>query len=128
MLAQSSFPVCVPREARAAVVIDMIGDVDAAAAQSFAALAGRLQHDPHARIVLNLRRAAILDAAGITLLARAIADVRRRGFALDVVAESRRVRTALLAARIPSRPGSPLDREAGERHIMIVRNTDPSRD
>lgn len=128
MLAQRSFPSFSAPSTRAAIVVDMVGDVDAMAAQSFAETAERLTPSARGRVVLNLRHAALLDAAGVTLLARTVLGLQRRGFSIDVLAESKRVRTALIAAQIASRLPAPIDRDAQDRHVMIVRNAAPARD
>jgi anti-anti-sigma factor len=128
MVARSPFPASLSPVSRAAIVVDLIGDVDATAAQSFAATADRLVPGSDERIVLNLRHTSLLDAGGVTLLARAITNLGRRGVGVDVLAEGKRVRTALLAARIVPRGPSSFDCDARDRHVMIVRNADPARD
>jgi anti-anti-sigma factor len=128
MVASSPFPATRSPLTQAAIVVDLIGDLDATAVQAFAMTAARLSERPSERIVVNLRHAALLDAGGVTVLASTIAELRRRGLEVDVVAQSRRVRTALRAARIAARAGSPADATARDRHVMIVRNAFPARD
>jgi len=128
MVARSPFPATLSPHSRAAIVVDLIGDIDATAAQTFATTIARLGAASSERIVVNLRHTALVDAGGITVLASAIAELRRRGLEVDVIAEGKRVRTALRAARIASRTGLPADGAARERHVMIVRNAFPARD
>jgi anti-anti-sigma regulatory factor len=128
MLVRTPFPASVSPVWDAAVVIDLIGDVDAAAIRSFAETTHDLALAEGERIVLNLRRAGLVHAGGITMLSSEITALRRRHIEVDVVAEGRRVRTALAAARIPARAFAPSDLSARERHVMIVRNADPARD
>ena len=128
MLAHSAFPASSAPAAQPAVVVDLIGDVDVTAVRSFAAFAADVAVPTSQRVVLNLRRVSLLDAGGITMLARTVAELRSRGTMVDVVAESKRVHTALRAARIGSRVAGALDLTALERHVMIVRNANPSRD
>ena len=128
MLAHRSFPTFSAPSTRAAIVVDMVGDVDATAAQSFAETAERLTPSARGRVVLNLRHAALLDAAGVTILASTVVGLQRRGISIDVLAESKRVRTALVAARITARAAAPIDLDAQDRHVMIVRNADTARD
>ena len=128
MLVPSAFPASAHPPVRAAIVIDLIGDVDSFVARSFGEAVDRLAHGAGEPVVLNLQRVSALHASGVTVLASAIAERRRRGIAIDVVADARRVRAALSAARVSTRIGTPLDHSALLRHVMIVHNADPTRD
>jgi anti-anti-sigma factor len=126
MLAPLPFPSLVPT--RATYVVDLIGDLDAALARSFSETMGRLLPSKSERIVVHLRHVSQADAAGIAGLAVGIGAVQDAGCDLSVIAGSKRIRTLLRAARIPTSIGSATDRSASARHVMIVRNSDPSRD
>jgi anti-anti-sigma factor len=128
MLAATPFSASPLPLTRPAVVVELIGDADATAAHAFAEAARRLVCSEGERIVLNLQRVALIDAGGVTMLVRAINELRRRGIAVDVIAATKRVRTALSAARIFPRVAIAGDGDARERHVMIVRNADPTRD
>jgi anti-anti-sigma factor len=129
MIAPAAIPsVSLVPSSRAAIVIDLIGDVDALAARSFGEAVDRLADGSPEPIVLSLLRVAALHASGVTVLASTIAERRRRGIAIDVVADGRRVRVALQAARVRSRLPVPGERGARLRHVMIVHNADPTRD
>jgi anti-anti-sigma factor len=128
MIAPAAIPAVSPVPCgRAAIVIDLIGDVDALAARSFGEAVDRLAEGEET-IQLNLQRVAALHASGVTILASTIAERRRRGVAIDVVADGRRVRGALQAARVHTRLPVAGDRWALRRHVMIVHNADPNRD
>lgn len=126
MLAPLPFPSVPP--ARATYVVDLIGDLDAALVRSFSATMERLTPSADERIVVHLRHVAQADAVGVAGLALGIGALQSAGCDLSVVAGSKRIRTLLRAARIPTSIGSAGDRTASGRHVMIVRNSDPSRD
>lgn len=126
MLAPLPFPSLVPTQAT--YVVDLIGDLDAALARSFSETMERLTPSANERIVVHLRHVSQANAVGIAGLAVGIEALQSAGCDLSVVAGSKRIRTLLRAARVPTSIGHATDRSASARHVMIVRNSDPSRD
>ena len=128
MLAHAAFPATHSPLSKPAIVVEVIGDLDASAARSFEEAAVRLAPEPGERVVLDLQRAMLRDAAGTSALQRTLLGLQRRSIDVDIVAGARRARTALAAVRIRARDLLPGDHEARDRHVMIVRNADPKRD
>jgi len=128
VVAPTAFPASLSPFVRPAIVIELIGDLDRMAARSITEAAGRLAPDEGERIVLDLQRTNMSDHGGVAALLRGLTELRRRCIDVDVVAASKRSRTALAAARIRARALLPGDRDARRRHVMIVRNADPERE
>ena len=128
MIAHAAFPVSPSPLSKPAVVVELIGDLDASSARSFEEAVIRLVQGRGERIVLDLQRTMLRDATGTSALQRTLLVLRRRSIDVDIVARGKRARTALAAVRIRARDLLPGDHDARERHVMIVRNADPTRD
>jgi anti-anti-sigma regulatory factor len=126
MLAPLVFPSAA--RTRATYVVDLIGDLDAQLARSFCETMKRLAPSADERVVVHLRHVFGANAVGVAGLAVGIEALQSDGCDLSVVAGSKRIRTLLRAARVPTSAGFATDRSASVRHVMIVRNSDPSRD
>jgi ABC-type transporter Mla MlaB component len=112
---------------RATYVVDLI-DLDAQLARSFTETMKRLGPGTGERIVVHLRHVVQADPAGVSAFAHCVEELQKARCDLSVVGGSRRIRTLLRAVRVPTAIAYAADRSASVRHVMIVRNSDPSRD
>jgi anti-anti-sigma factor len=116
------------RPLRATYVVDLIGDLDADLAQSFADSTEQLGPIAGERIVVHTRHVAEVRSTGVAVLGSAVEALRSVGCDVAVVAENKRIRSLLRAGKVETAIGYGASRSASVRHIMIVRNSDPSRD
>jgi len=109
------------------LVIDLIGDLDAQLVRSFSEALDRLApHDDG--IVVRLKHLSNVQHGGVAALASVLGEQKRAGRSVCVAADGSRLRGLLRTARVPV-----VDRfERGPgvhiRHVMIVRNGNPTRD
>ena len=125
MLAPSSLA-SLPGPGPAAYVVDLIGDLDAALARSFADAVERLSPPAADLVVVRLKHVSGLQPSGVAAFASAIGEQKRGGRSIRVISESKTVRAMLLAARVDARPAY-ADTSARQRHLMIARNASPVR-
>ncbi len=107
---------------RVAVVVDLIGDLDATLGDIVATTIDRLTADGTTDVYVTTRRVAVSSNDGLAALDAALATARKRGCSVAVDPGSRRMRAAFSQARIPhlATVSATLPRNA--RHVMIARH------
>jgi anti-anti-sigma regulatory factor len=116
-----------PTEAEHALVVELIGDLDAALVRSLAEVLGRLDGADGGPIVVRLKHLSTVRPTGIAALGAALAEQRRRGRNVSAAAESGRITAMLRAAGVPLIARGAKS-AAGVRHVMIVRSGKPAKD
>jgi hypothetical protein len=120
MLSTKAFAPAAPY--RVAVVVDLIGDLDATMGDIFAATVERLTADGPTDLFLTTRHVAVTSSDGLAALDAALSTARERGCSVAVDPGSRRMRAAFSHARIAyaATADGVLPRNA--RHLMIARH------
>ena len=126
MHARSPFAL-LPTEAEHALVVELIGDLDAALVRSLAEVLDRLEGAGRDPIVVRLKHLSTVRPTGIAALGAALAERRLRGCNVSATAESGRITAMLRAAGVPLVARGARS-AAGIRHVMIVRSGKPAKD
>jgi anti-anti-sigma factor len=108
------------RPSRPAVVIDLVGDLDATLAAILAETLDRLE-DPE--VVISCKRLAFADETGLGAVTRALDAARRRGCNVVVSASARKLRVSFAAARIAFTASGDTQPPARRRSIIIAHNS-----
>jgi len=106
-------------EARASVVVDLIGDLDATLGETVSTMLEHYTSRGGADLYVSCKHVTGADAEGLAALSRAVAAACVVGSRIVVVPGSRRLGSAFKAARIAHLERD-LPRAARERHVMIA--------
>lgn len=111
---------------RCVVVVDLIGDLDATLASTFADTMRSLVADGATQIFVNARHAATASFDGLTTLDAACVTARDAGTTVTLDPGNRRMRAAFASASlaVEKRLGT-APHPRGTRHFMIARHADP---
>jgi hypothetical protein len=120
MLSTEAFAPATPP--RVAVVVDLIGDLDATLADIFAATLDRLTADGATDLYLKTRHVAVTSNDGMTTLAKALATARARGCSIAVDPGSRRMRSAFSHEGVAYAATAEGVLPRNARHLMIARH------
>ena len=104
-----------------AVVIDLIGDLDATLGGIFSDTLSGLVAEGTTDVVLMTKHVALSSEEGIIAIDVALGDARARGCSIVVEPGSRKMKAAFAAARVPVERGERVPRKSG-RHLMIARH------
>jgi len=115
-------PIAPTGSARVAVVVDLIGDLDATLGDILAETLLHLTRDRSTDVFLTTRHVAVTSTEGLAALEAAVAAARTRDCTVTVVPGNRRMRAAFANAGIGD-----LGRDLGTtpfcaRHVMIARH------
>jgi len=116
-----------PTEAEHALVVELIGDLNAALVRSLAEVLDRLGGSDTDPIVVRFKHLSTVRPTGIAALGVALAEQRRRGLNVSAAADGGRITAMLRAAGVPlvARGARSI---AGVRHVMIVHSGKPAKD
>ena len=107
-----------PQPTRPAVVVDLIGDLDAVMGSLLAEMLDKLGGDGGRDIFISTKHVVRSNSDGLATLEAARAAMRSSGCAVALHAGSRKMRTALAVARIGCEDRVP--RPRGVRALMIA--------
>ncbi len=116
-----------PTEAVHALVVELIGDLDAALVRSLAEVLDRVEGAGRHPLVVRRKHQSTGRPTGRPALGVALAEQRRRGCNVSAAAESGRITAMLRAAGVPL-VARGTKTTAGVRHVMIVRSGKPAKD
>jgi hypothetical protein len=116
-----------PSAARAAVCVELIGDLDATLGAMFAETLAALCDSGETDVRLSTRHVTESTGAGFKALEGAVATARRRGCAVTVDPGNRRMRAALSSLTTPKASDSPSAASGGRRHLIIARHAPPAK-
>ena len=109
--------------ARTSVAVDLFGDLDLTLVAFLAETLAEIAHAGPADIVLSTRGLSLTSNGALRALDHALADARKAGTGVEVIPGSRKMRHALVDARIAPSPGSKARRPV-VRHVMLARHAE----
>lgn len=100
-----------------AIVIDLIGDLDATLGAIFSDALGRIAGDSRCRIFVSTKHVADTTREGLERMDAAISTARSHGSAIVLEAGNRRMKNAFRFARIACEA---VPRPTSRRHMMLA--------
>jgi anti-anti-sigma regulatory factor len=109
---------------RVAVVVDLIGDLDATLAGIFAGTLAERAADGRSDVIVLARYVTASTADGLAALNAAVTRARSQGSSIALDPGNRRMRAAFKRARIGCAPDDCTRLPYNARHVMIARHAE----